>query len=452
MPGSAKKRDNNAPVHGVKGEPSVPFSMKSALFGASVVVLGLALPASAQDKPSGHITVAGWNIAAEALQHIVPAFEKQFPDVKVDVLNEGHADLHDRALAQCAAGGVDLPDVVLVENSEAELYWARFPDCFADVSPLGFDKIAGQYPEFKKTELTYNGTTYAVPWDSGPVAMFYRRDIYQQAGVDPASIKTYDDFIAAGKKVLQATGGKVHMATIEKGGDDEWFRQMALQEGCSYYSEDGSQVTVNQPGCVKALGKIKDMWDAGILNIGGWDQKIQFIKANAIATVQYGGWYEGTIRSSAPDQSGKWGVYLAPALEAGGNRASNSGGSSLAISNTSQNKAAAWAFVNYALGTPEGQIEMMKYRGLPVSLEAATKDPFISAPQPYWGNQAVWTDILGTLDKVHPSRATQYYSDSRAIMKVIVNDYLDGKYPDAKAALDAAAQQMASTSGLPVKG
>ena len=45
--------------------------------------------------------------------------------------------MRDKALAGCAAGGTDLPDVVTIENSEAEIYWARFPDCFANLKDLG---------------------------------------------------------------------------------------------------------------------------------------------------------------------------------------------------------------------------------------------------------------------------------------------------------------------------
>ena len=292
---------------------------------------------------------------------------------------------------------------------------------------------------------------YAMPWDSGPVMIFYRRDLYKKAGVDPQSIETWDDFIAAGKKVAAATDGKVKMATIGKGSDDEWFRMMAVQNDCFYFSLDGKAVTVNQPGCVEALSKGKDIWDAGILNVGGWDQRIQYFKASDTASQIFGGWYEGTIRSNAADQTGLWGAYRMPAFKSGGNRASNNGGSSLAISNSSNNKEAAWAFVSYALGTDQGQIAMMKYRGLVTSLLSSVDDPYVKEPQPFWGGQPVWADMLATLPNIPVYRSTPYYTDATGIMKVVVNDYLEGHYKSAKEALDAAARQIADASGLPVK-
>lgn len=139
-----------------------------------------------------------------------------------------------------------------------------------------------------------------------------------------------------------------------------------------------------------------------------------------------------------------------PSLTADGPHAANLGGSSLAISATSANKEAAWKFVNYALGTNEGQITMLKEFGLVPSLLSAEKDPFISEPQPYWGGQKVWADILATLPKIVPSRGTAFQSDAEAIFKATQTKFFAGGYPDAKAALDDAAKQIASATGLPV--
>ena len=78
-----------------------------------------------------------------------------------------------------------------------------------------------------------------MPWNSGPVVMFYRRDFYEKAGVDPEGIKTWDDFIAAGKKVMEANPGVV-MAQGDLNGDTEWFRMLANEQGCSYYADDAA--------------------------------------------------------------------------------------------------------------------------------------------------------------------------------------------------------------------
>lgn len=416
--------------------------------GASVsLALLAAVPAAAQ---STTITIWSWNVAASALKSTLEGFNKKYPDIKVDVQDLGNNQVYDKSLAACAAGGEGLPDIVTVENFEAEVFWSRFPDCFTDVTALGYTpEKQALFPEFKRTELEVDGVAYAVPWDSGPVAMFYRRDFYEKAGVDPAAIKTWDDFIAAGKKVMEANPGTV-MTQADFNGDSEWFRMIANEQGCGYFSTDGQSITINQPACVATLEKLRQMKDAGIITAAIWDEKIQSSVGGKAATQMYGGWYEGSIRSNAPDLAGKWGVYAMPSLTADGPHAANLGGSSLAVSSASQHKEEAWQFIDYALLTNEGQVTMLKSFGLVPSLLSSDKDPFVKEPQPFWGGQAVWSDILATLPKIVPSRGTAFQSDAEGIYRATQTKYLSGGFPDAKTALDDAAKQIETATGIPV--
>ncbi|TBY58608.1 extracellular solute-binding protein [Rhizobium leguminosarum bv. viciae] len=420
------------------------FKLLAATAAVAVLASGSAYAQSA------NLTIWSWNVAASALKSTLPGFNKQFPDIKITVEDLGNSQVFDKTLAACAAGGDGLPDIVSIENFEAEIFWSRFPDCFANLKELGYTAdIQAKFPDFKRTELEVGDVAYAMPWDSGPVAVFYRRDLYEKAGVDPSTISTWDDFIAAGKKISAANPGVV-MAQADFNGDSEWFRMIANEQGCGYYSTDGQNITINQPACVASLQKVKEMKDAGTLTSANWDEKIQANTASKAASQLYGGWYEGTVRSTSPDLKGKWGVYRMPSLTADGPHAANLGGSSLAISATSANKEAAWKFVNYALGTDEGQITMLKEFGLVPSLLSAEKDPFVNEPQPYWGGQKVWADILATLPKIVPSRGTAFQSDAEAIFKATQTKFFAGGYPDAKAALDDAANQIASATGLPI--
>jgi lactose/L-arabinose transport system substrate-binding protein len=49
-----------------------------------------------------------------------------------------------------------------------------------------------------------------------------------------------------------------------------------------------------------------------------------------------------------------------------------------------------------------------------------------------------------------PSRGTAFQTDADAIYKTTQTKYFAGGYPDAKAALDDAAKQIASATGLPI--
>jgi lactose/L-arabinose transport system substrate-binding protein len=417
----------------------------------ALATLATAMASSAAMAQSGEITIWSWNIAASSLKATVAGFNAQHPNVKVTVEDLGNQQVYDKSIAGCAAGGEGLPDIVSIENFEAENYWTQFPDCFVDLKTLGYSaEDQAKFPDFKRTELEVGDVAYAMPWDSGPVAMFYRRDFYEKAGVDPATIKTWDDFIAAGKKIQEANPG-VTMTNADLNGDTEFFRMISNEQSCAYFSDDGQSIAVNQPGCVGALTKIKEMVDAKLITAAQWPEKIQNNNAGTVATQMYGGWYEGTVRTESPDLAGKWGVYQMPSLTADGPRAANLGGSSLAITSVSQNKEAAYAYVKYTLGTNEGQVTMLKEYGLVPSLISALDDPYVSQGLDYWGGQAVWKDILSTLPKIHPQRGTPFQSDAESIMRAVQTKYLAGEYPDAKTALDDAANQIAAATGLPIQ-
>lgn len=420
------------------------------IIGCATLALVAGLGSGTAFAQSGELKIWSWNIAASSLKATAENFMKQHPDVKVTVEDLGNQQVFDKTLAGCAAGGTGLPDIISIENHEAEGFWNQFPDCFADLKPLGYTaEIQAKFPDFKRTELEVGDKAYAMPWDSGPVVMFYRRDFYEKAGVDPSTIKTWDDFIAAGKKVSEANPGVV-MAQADLNGDSEFFRMIGNEQGCSYFSDDGSAITINKPACVAALDMVKKLKDTGTISAGNWDEKIQSNGAGKVASQMFGGWYEGSIRTNAPDLAGKWGVYQMPSLTADGPRAANIGGSSLGITSISQNKEAAFAYLNYTLGTDEGQVTMLKAYGLVPSLISAVNDPYVKEKQAYWGDQAVWVDILSTLPKIKPSRGTAFQQDAELAMRATQTKYLEGGYPDAKAALDDAANQVASATGLPI--
>ena len=424
--------------------------MKRAVI-LSLLALAAAPLAAAQDAElSGEITVTAWDVAAEALQGAVAGFNEQYPNVTVTVENLGNQQVYDRGLAGCAAGGADLPDVYAVENNEAEVFWNRFPGCFTDLNTLGASEIRAEFPDFKWTELTLGDQVFAVPWDSGPVVTFYRRDLYEQAGISPDDIETWDDFIAAGQTLDEATGAKMLWFDFS---DDGVWRQLANQNGCFYFDDAGETVTANQPGCVTAMETMKKLYDAEVVEIVDWNGAIQAIGNDSLAGAVFGGWYVGTIQASAPDQEGNWGVYPMPASEAGGVRAANLGGSALAVPASSDNPEAAMAFITYELASTEGQVGMLENFGLVPSYLPALEDPYVQEGVPYWGDQAIWEEILATLGEIPQARGTQYFQEARQVVTNTLSQYLtEDAYDSAQAAMDEAADQIAGATGLPIAG
>lgn len=65
--------------------------------------------------------------------------------------------------------------------------------------------------------LTYDGKTWAVPYRMGTVAFFYNKALFEKAGLEAESIKTWDDFLGAVKTLKEAG-----ITPIAGGGGDKW--------------------------------------------------------------------------------------------------------------------------------------------------------------------------------------------------------------------------------------
>ncbi|MCZ4272479.1 ABC transporter substrate-binding protein [Maritalea porphyrae] len=417
------------------------------IIGALLVCNGILLSTAANAE---EITIWSWDTAAEALKSVSEQYNATNPALTANTVT---SQVYDQLTAGCAAGGVNLPDVVSIENGEAERYIQQFPDCFVELSQFGVDELKPLFSDYKWVELQSGDNTYGVPWDAGQVVTFYRADLFDKAGITADDIATWDGYIEAGKKLAAATNGETRMALSNYTSGLNWFSVMAQQLGCSVFGEKNGETTirVNQAGCVRALDQVKKLADAGVIAPGGWSEKLTALKTGKTASAVYGAWYEGSVRNNMPELSGQWRVTKMPAFEEGGKRAANLGGSALFITASSKNPAAAYDFVKFALTKPEIQIGMLKSHGLVPSLLSTQSDEYMSSPQEYWGGQTIWKTILETSSDIEPVRATPYGAEAGDILVAIQTAFVEGKYDSAQAALDEAAKQIKNATGLTVE-
>lgn len=337
------------------------------------------------EKKQKEVVVWAWNVAAKGLEATVADFNKKNPNIKIIVKDIGRTDVYDK-LTVGLESGTGLPDVVQIENEPIANYLDKFPKGFLDITDKAMKYKKDMDPS-KMSILEKNGKIYGLPWDSAPAGIFYRRDYFEKAGVNPEAIKTWDDYIEAGKKVLSATGKK--MLPINYTGDDALFRMIMNQEGVFYFNKKG-EVQVNSPKAVKALAIIDKMVKAGItLNAPDWNTFVTSTKNGRVATVPFGVWWGGTLKDQMSELSGKFGVIPCPAVEKGGNRATNLGGSNLLILSSTKVPEAAWKFVEHALATKEGQMTMYKKFALFPAYIPAYKDPYFEEGDKFFAGQKV---------------------------------------------------------------
>ncbi|WP_059173438.1 ABC transporter substrate-binding protein [Bacillus sp. FJAT-27445] len=374
--------------------------------------------ASADSKnPKGTITVWGWDVAAATLEASVRSFQDKYPDVKVKVEDFNSDDLYSKLTVGLAARGSGLPDVVLMEDERIPGYIHQFPQGFLNLSELGYDKHKDLFNEAKIAAVQDpDGNIIAAPWDIGPAGVFYRVDLFKQANVDPNSIETWEDYIAAGEKIKAATG--VELLPIDVPNYDGVFAMMMQQQGKSYFNED-NKVNLQSPEAIRSMKLIKEMYDKGlVLQNNGWDGIVTATVNGSVATVPYGVWYAGTIMDQAPELKGQWDVFYLPGFEEGGTRYANVGGSSLLIPASTKNQSAAYAFVDFFTTDKDAQLLGFEKYGLFPSLKDTYDAPQFTDNSEYFNNSPIFKKFADIVDQV----PTVYVNENLAKASKVTSD------------------------------
>jgi lactose/L-arabinose transport system substrate-binding protein len=422
---------------------AVPIAALALLSGCA---MGGGTPAAVTLDPdaelSGEITVWSWDVAATALDRLGAQFESDHPGTTVNVVDVGYDNAYDKLSVGLQAGS-GLPDVVTIETDRAPGYINEFPTGLVDLTPVLGDAEADFDPFKWSAQSDADGALKVAPWDSGTVGLFFRTDYFEEAGVDPASIETWDDLLAAGETIKQATGHTLLSLDVASGGA---FQMLLQQQGQGLFDASGD-ITITSPEAVEALTLLQTMNERGLLkNVKGWDGRVTSAKDGDSAVTPEAVWWIGTLLGDAPELSGRYGVTELPGFDADGARTSNSGGSGLAVPAQAKNPDLAAAFVEYALADTENQVSMMASEGLFPSYLPALADPYFQEPQEYFGGQPVYELFAEQTANIPPITFTTDNAEASDIVaNAVVAAVLNGA--DPATALQDAAEQIATATG-----
>ncbi len=406
-----------------------------------------AVAASQPDRLRGTVEVWSWNIAAKSLQQLTPAFRQHYPAIAPNVDMTG-ANMEARLLLSLASN-VGAPDISQLQCEEASHYV-----CTGKLADLTAVAVSYQkdFPASLWHNCVYKGHVYAIPWDMGPCAVYYKRNIFRQYGIDPQKIETWDDFIAAGRQILQQSHGQTKMLPMDTGALATMYQLLIQQNGGQIFDDNG-RIVVNSPQSRQVLDVIQRMLQAGICsNVKLWGQEFMAgLNNDTIATYPEAAWFAGTIKDAAPDYGGKrqsWGVFRLPALVKGGLRTSNLGGSVLVIPQQCRKKAAAWAFLRYALCTPEGQLAMYKSENLFPAYLPALRSSVFDEPDPFFGGQRIGRLFAGDAAKMNILNRTADWMEALGYLNQTFSKWVDEGMTDGHV-LDELAQKLHRRLGVP---
>jgi ABC-type glycerol-3-phosphate transport system substrate-binding protein len=306
----------------------------------------------------------------------VPAIGGAFA---VEAVDGGPGDQEVAAAIRLAlASGENLPEIVQLNRTQVAEFAASgellpLDDIYAGV---GDDIYAGAQA------LTKVGDNFvAFPFELKSKLFYYRRDLYETAGIDAAAIVSVDDFVAAGRALQEKAGTNILNLGPQPAGYYLGELVSAYPDARFFADENGAFTVTSNPAFRDAFGLVKQLVDSGVTNkIDDWSSDWQpAIADNKVASFLNANWLKFFLPTFAPAQGGLWNVGLWPQLSplADQRYGSEAGGSVFVVMKRSVNAQAAADYLRQVFFDKAGALAAYNAIGVTPLIKSA-KDDFLA--------------------------------------------------------------------------
>ena len=307
--------------------------------------------------------------------------------IQVELINMGWDNVAERVTAEMTSGGSSY-DVIEFDNS----WVAKFGDNDW-LEPLdGYitDEMKEGIVPALLEKFTYDGSLYGICWNNDTRFLMYNKAKLDEAGIE-APARTYDELIEQTKQ-LQEAGicdyGYIDSYMQAQSGFNE-FCQLVYSFGGNFLDEEGNPIMATDPGVKAAYEYLVQAYNDGI-----YDPSALMADYDTVANVFYSGttaymlqaW--AGIYASSNDESistipGQVEVADYSISADGETQAVLTLPEAMAIPKTSQNKDAAWKYIEYMSSIEFDKEKSEAIGALPIWTELYS-DPELLEMYPYW--------------------------------------------------------------------
>lgn len=337
------------------------------------------------------------------IEQLCTDFNESQDKYEVVHVNYPWGDVWTKALAATAAGNP--PDVIIQDirtvTHRAEAKQATdLTDLIAKEEPGFTDQF---YPQLMEA-MTYDGGTYGIPYVTDTRILYYDKDAFTEAGLDPeAPPQTWAELVEYARKldVKNESGSYERLGFYP--GTLEWNAWAYSADGKDYTDTEGN-VYVNTPEKVKMFeGIYNDFYEYyGKKELDSFSAEFGNGMTNPFVAGKVAMWVNTPteftkVRDYAPDKN--YGVALLPALEEGGEHYSWGGGFSVEIPYGAKDVDGSWEFVKF-ITSKESQVYWASQVYDTVANIEASQDPsLMEIPVFKMALEAMPTTVV-TLDRL----------------------------------------------------
>ena len=358
------------------------------------------------------LTFTSW---IPGIEDVVDIWNEKNPDIQVTVQTgpNGNGGTYKNFFNQLSAGNA--PDLGQIEYDALPNF--RVQDGLENIAACeGVLDSKDQFIDWTWNQVTFgeDEAVYAVPQDTGPMALYYRADLFEAAGIPVPT--TWDEYAAAAVTIREQ-GGYI---TNFPQNDVNWFAGPVWQAGGQWFCNDGDawDVTLESDESVK----VADYWqglieDDLVSKVPAWtDEWNNAYNTGSDWTWISAVWGANSISSGAPDTAGNWAVAPMPQWNAGENAAGNWGGSSTAVLKGSDHPYEAAQFALWLNTDPEALTALNQGANLYPATKEGLKLPVLAEGVEFYGDQAIYDVFAEAAAQTNPDfvwgpTMTQTYAD-----------------------------------------
>ncbi len=365
----------------------------AVVLATTVTPLGVASGLAARSQAP--ITLTFWTWVPH-LQEPVRLFEQTHPGIKVNIVNAGQGSPELTKLRIALKAGAGAPDDVQIP--EANVPEFELSGKLVDLSAYGANSVKNQFLPAAWAQVSVGSKVYAIPQDTGPMALLYRKDIFDKYHL---AVPTTWAQYAQEALALHKANPAVYMTDFPPG-EGLFTIAMMWQAGARNFTVNGSTVSVNftDPASLRVINYWGNLYKERAVQISP-DFTTPWYTAMANGT--YASWVTAAwgplfLEGIAAKSAGKWRVASLPQWTPGAHVSTNWSGSTTAVTTQSAHPKEAATFAMWLNANPTSSKMLVTKALLFPQRTALLNDPaLLNAHDPFFGGQQVFRVFVQSL-------------------------------------------------------
>ncbi|MFE2470635.1 ABC transporter substrate-binding protein [Streptomyces mirabilis] len=334
----------------------------------------------------------------------VALFEKKYPAVKIKVVNAGQGTPEYTKLRTALKAGSGAPDMVQIEYQAIPTF--TITGSLLDLRPYGASALKSTFVDWTWGQVSGSGgEIWAIPQDTGPMGMLYRKDIFDRHGIQVPT--TWDEFAAAAR-TLHKADPDVYLTNLAANQVAAWHG-LLWQAGAKPYVTSGkSDITISVDDMVSK--KLGQYWGAlakeGVIGVEPdfTDSWYAALNKGKYATWLTGAWGPAFLSGSAKATAGKWRAAPLPQWDAAKPSAGNWGGSTTAVIRSTKNPIQAAVFAQFLNSDPaSARMFTTEQFFFPATKTLLAEASFLGDTPAFYGGQKVNQVFADISTQVNPA-------------------------------------------------